>query len=76
MQEKCLMKCERDLVMWTLMFAGYAQSGKPRLGLDMFREMMSFSLELGWVVVVSFFFFFFLSIRMVEAWNKCSWVVF
>ncbi|XP_077211176.1 pentatricopeptide repeat (PPR) superfamily protein [Tasmannia lanceolata] len=44
---------ERDGVLWTAMLAGYAQSGEPLLGLEVFREMVGEGIELDVVVMVS-----------------------
>eukprot|EP00257_Ricinus_communis_P007131 XP_002523226.2 pentatricopeptide repeat-containing protein At4g14170 [Ricinus communis] len=46
---------KRDSVLWTALLSGYAQNGEPKLGLQVFREMVDNStrVKLDWVVMVS-----------------------
>ena len=42
-------------MLWTAILSGYAHNGEPKLGLQVFREMVYNNMEvkLDWVVMVS-----------------------
>lgn len=43
----------KDSVLWTSMFAGYAQVGEPLLGLEVYRKMVGSGVEVDGVVMIS-----------------------